>query len=227
MGVGQATVQTLGGAALGAGISVITNNALIEISLNSGFAFLFGLSLFIFGGAIIWRVYSLEKSSNSLSTMVGLFGLLVSISGICCFVVDKNLVKGLSSPQKVPLYTILGVSLSFSLVFAIVDLCNFFSDSLSDIPLPRVIHHRQVVIVLVGAVIMGSIYGLLFGLAAPQDEDKFSQHPIFHHVEQITVVAGGVVGALVGLLSHVTSDRSRSSAFHRIDREMGDLYGGF
>jgi hypothetical protein len=98
-------LSVLVGAILGAAISVITNNALIEISLNSGFAFvsrllskhiitprlaeqevwfllllqLFGFALLLVGGVIFWRVCIASDTRSRHNTALAGFSILVSL----------------------------------------------------------------------------------------------------------------------------------------------------
>ena len=45
--------------------------------------------------------------------------------GIVCFVLERNWFVGLTPISKIPLYTILGVSVAFALTFSVVDLINY------------------------------------------------------------------------------------------------------
>jgi len=46
----------------------------------------------------------------------------IIISGIISFILEKNWFSKFTYVQKIPLYSIIGVSISYAVVFAIVDL---------------------------------------------------------------------------------------------------------
>merc|ERR1712129_641312 len=72
---------------------------------------------------------------------------------------------GLSPMLKVPLYAILGTSVAFALTFSVVDLVNYILGFLQvAIAKPFVESAAQVYMVLTTALIMGGLFGLIFGI---------------------------------------------------------------
>ena len=109
----------------GAFISLIVDSALFEIGKSPFFAAVFGICLVVIGGLILWRVA--PENNERMSRwrwMVFLFSSMVLASGVSCFLVEKDWIQGLGPGFKLPLYTILGTSLSFALSFSVVDLLN-------------------------------------------------------------------------------------------------------
>lgn len=49
----------------------------------------------------------------------------VLISGILCFVLEKNWFSSIGWTTKIPLYSVLGISVTFALLFSIIDLINY------------------------------------------------------------------------------------------------------
>jgi hypothetical protein len=56
--------------------------------------------------------------------LVFLFSCLVITSGLCCFMLEKRWLTGLTPAFKTPLYAMLGTSLCFAFTFSVVDLVN-------------------------------------------------------------------------------------------------------
>ncbi|KOB89537.1 hypothetical protein PFDG_05086 [Plasmodium falciparum Dd2] len=50
---------------------------------------------------------------------------LIIFSGILCFFFDRSWLFSLSPLTKVPIYCILGISISFALTFSLIDLINY------------------------------------------------------------------------------------------------------
>ena len=53
------------------------------------------------------------------------FSVLVMFAGVSCFILEKDWFKEVSPTTKVPMYSLLGVALWFSLSFTIMDVVNF------------------------------------------------------------------------------------------------------
>merc|ERR1712118_202170 len=92
------------------------------------------------------------------------FSSLVIISGVLCFLLDKRWFVGVRPMWKVPLYTVLGTSVSFALTFAACDVANyvlgFFQATIAK---PLIDSTNQVTLVLVLSTAVGAIYGFIFG----------------------------------------------------------------
>lgn len=123
----RVTISGVIGAVLGMGISFIVNSTLAEISISPFFSVYFGIVFSIVGGMIIWRINQQEDMDSNRRMGLYLFGGLVILSGIVSILLEKNWFLGLSPGNKIPLYGVLGISVSFALTFAIVDLINYTS----------------------------------------------------------------------------------------------------
>ena len=152
-----------GGGILGAGVSVVVNNALIEISLTPFFATVFGLVLLLLGALMLWRKLYEQHESNVARLLVMCFSILVLLSGLSCFLLEKDWFKLIPARAKVPMYMSLGISLSFAVSFSVVDLLNLYADRCGRMRFPLVSSAPQIFLVLTGAVAMGAIFGLIFG----------------------------------------------------------------
>ena len=73
------------------------------------------------GGTVAWTV-ALEPGGGESRVLLLGFAALVSTSGVLCFLLERDWSHGLSRSAKVPLYALLGVSLSFSTHFTALDL---------------------------------------------------------------------------------------------------------
>ena len=102
------------GGVLGAIISVVVNNALIEISITPFFAAVFGLVLVLLGALMIWRKLWEEHQYPRTRLLVVAFSVLVLLSGIACFLLEKDWFNKIPPRAKIPMYMLLGIPLCFA-----------------------------------------------------------------------------------------------------------------
>jgi len=122
--------STIVGVGIGALTSFIVNATLVEISLNTFFALYYGCLFAFIGGFVLYRLKTMEETPldnqfTARKPIIQAFAILTVASGIISILLDKNWFSGVGPILKVPLYMVLGSSISFSIVFAIVDLINF------------------------------------------------------------------------------------------------------
>ena len=205
---------SLTGGVLGAAISVIVNNALIEISLTPFFAALFGCVLLLLGSLMIWRKLWEQHEAFSTRVLVLGFSCLVMVAGISCFLLEKDWFKTISPRAKVPMYMALGVSLCFSITFTCVDLLNAYHDRHSYDMRRRALVQTptQVGVVLAGAIANGAAFGLMFGMM--DVEDALSR---LRTEERLSAPIGMVLGGLVGGVNAILAYRSEANYGEQID----------
>ena len=210
----RAACWGLTGAILGGGISVIVNNALIEISLTPFFAGLFGCVLLLLGSLMIWRKLWEQHEAFATRALVLGFSGLVLIAGFSCFLLEKDWFKTINPRAKVPMYMALGVSLCFSITFTCVDLLNAYHDRHSYDMRRRALVQTptQVGVVLAGAVANGAAFGLMFGLMDVEDAPSRLRSE-----ERFCVPIGAVLGGLVGGVNAVLAYRSEAGYGEQID----------
>eukprot|EP00744_Colponema_vietnamica_P007451 GILI01010725.1.p1 GENE.GILI01010725.1~~GILI01010725.1.p1 ORF type:complete len:252 (+),score=74.27 GILI01010725.1:155-910(+) len=191
------------GALIGVIVSLIVNCTLVEISLNGFFSLYFGLLFFVVGGVILWRASSEAVEMNkSRKPFIVLFGLLVIASGVLCFVLEKDWCTSLSSTAKVPLYSLLGISISFALTFSIVDLLNYFLGFCQPSHSKALVDSAsQVYLILITAIIMGAIFGFIFGLMDIEDVSLYQLRLALMKEEHYCYPIGAVVGGLSGFVN--------------------------
>ena len=202
---------------LGALVAVVVGNALVEISVSAVFSIIFGVVLIILGSIIIWRAWSADESTPPLSKLlVTSFAVLVFLSGIFCFVLERDWVTTLTPASKVPMYLMLGISLCFAVSYSLVDLLNqgCFScgcvSSYGD-SRPIITSPAQVYLILTVAMAMGAMFGLIFGLLDVEDE-PYPQHR-FAEQQIISIPIGAVLGAVVGFLNQKLRQDAYGSDF--------------
>merc|ERR550514_469015 len=106
---------------------MVVNLALIEISISPFFSMYFGILFVLVGCLILWRVVSQETADpmQMKRLHLSIFAGTIIFSGFLCFLLDRRMFVGLRPWMKVPLYTVLGSSVSFAMTFAIVDVLNY------------------------------------------------------------------------------------------------------
>lgn len=191
------------GVLLGIIISLIVNCTLVEISISSFFSLYFGILFIVVGGIILWRIFSQDAGEEIGSTAkrkpLAAFALLIILSGIICFTLEQQWYHGLSPVFKVPLYMILGTSVAFALTFSVVDLVNYILGFLQvAIAKPFVESASQVYMVLTTALIMGGLFGLVFGVMDVEDEVSYQIRLALLREERYCYPVGAILGGVVG-----------------------------
>ncbi|XXQ32029.1 DUF4203 domain-containing protein [Plasmodiophora brassicae] len=207
----------LSGAVLGACVSFIANCTLVEISLNPFFGFYFGMLFLFIGGVVFWRVKTL---SHARSVLLLAFSSLVILSGLICFVLDTPIVQRFGWLSKVPLFCILGVSVVFALLFAILDLINFFVSTCQTETSPGLIENTaQVNLILATSVIMGVVFGFVFGMLDVEDAHLANLRLAFMRDQSICYPIGAVLGGVAALINQRLAAQDVKYAFSALNTE--------
>ena len=205
---------TTTGGIIGGCISVIVNNALIEISLTPFFAAVFGIVLILLGSLMIWRKLWEDHEAPCMRIMLLSFSSLVLVSGLSCFLLEKDWFKMIPPKAKVPMYMSLGISLCFSVSFTAVDLLNAYHDRHSYDMRQRslVSTPQQIGVVLAGAVAQGAAFGLMFGAMDVEDSPQKLRTE-----ERASLPIGILVGGIVGGVNAVLAYRAEAGLGEQID----------
>jgi len=190
------------GVVLGIIISLIVNCTLVEISISAFFSLYFGILFIVVGAIILWRIFSQDESSadtKSKRVPLAAFAVLIILSGMICFALERHWYVGLTPLMKVPLYTILGTSVAFALTFSVVDLVNYVLGFLQvSIAKPFVESANQVYLVLTVALVMGGLFGLIFGVMDVEDEVSYQIRLALLREERYCYPVGAILGGIVG-----------------------------
>ncbi|KEP65181.1 UNVERIFIED_CONTAM: membrane protein, putative [Hammondia hammondi] len=207
----KGTVSACVGIALGIIASLIVNCTLVEISMSSFFSFYFGLLFVTVGSVILWRIQVTSKMTADVSVGGGesdpprkvqlqFFAALIIVSGFLCFVLKKNWFVGLHPVVKVPLYTLLGIAVAFALTFSLVDMVNYLLGFFqSAVAKPLVESKEQVNLVLCTALLMGGLFGFIFGVLDVEDEVQYHVRLALLREQHLCYPIGAIFGGLAGL----------------------------
>ena len=125
----------------------------------------------VLGSAITFRAFKYAMTETRKKYFL-LFGFLIITLGILCFLLEKNWFIGLKPSIKVPFYGLLGISVSYALTFAIVDIVNYtFSHIFRG---KTVIENiQQTTAAVIGSIVMGGVFGLIFGVMDIEDAGNY------------------------------------------------------
>merc|ERR1711879_771570 len=94
---------------------------------------------------------------------------------------------------------ILGTSVAFALTFSVVDLVNYVLGFLQvSIAKPFVESASQVYMVLTTSLIMGALFGLIFGVMDVEDEVSYQIRLALLREERYCYPVGAILGGIVG-----------------------------
>mmetsp|Transcript_26303 Transcript_26303/g.46580 ORF Transcript_26303/g.46580 Transcript_26303/m.46580 type:complete len:233 (-) Transcript_26303:50-748(-) len=200
------------GVLLGIIISLIVNCTLVEISISSFFSLYFGFLFVVVGGIILWRIFSQDsadsKESQAKRRPLAAFALIIILSGLICFTLEQHWYRSRSPLMKVPLYTILGTAVAFALTFSVVDLVNYVLGFLQvSVAKPFVESAAQVYMVLACSLVMGGLFGLIFGVMDVEDEVSYQIRLALLREERYCYPVGAILGGLVGFCNEYIRDQ--------------------
>jgi hypothetical protein len=94
------------------------------------------------------------------------------VSGLLCFLLEEDWFIHMSPTYKIPVYSILGVSVCFALLFSLIDVINYCTTLCwpPETTRPLVNTEAQIYLVVATAVSMGLSFGFIFGLFDVEDE---------------------------------------------------------
>eukprot|EP00386_Alphamonas_edax_P014366 GDKI01044166.1.p2 GENE.GDKI01044166.1~~GDKI01044166.1.p2 ORF type:complete len:238 (-),score=81.44 GDKI01044166.1:34-747(-) len=218
----KGSISAAVGMVLGIIISLIVNCTLVEISLSAFFALYFGLLFITVGAVILVRVWgqTAEETKAKRTQLMG-FACMIIFSGFLCFLLERNWFVSLSAMAKVPLYTILGVSISFALVFSVVDLINYLTGFVqASVAKPLVESKQQVNLVLATALLMGGLFGFTFGVMDVEDEVSYHIRLALLREEHFCYPIGALLGGLAGFGNEYL--RQQEDGYARVKTEFDD-----
>lgn len=166
---------------------------------------------------IFWRVKTLSQPK---SLLLMAFSLLVIASGLICFVLDTPLVNRFGWMSKVPLFCCLGVSVVFALLFAILDIVNFFVSTCQTETSPGMIEtEEQVHLILATSVFMGVVFGFVFGMLDVEDVEIAHLRLAFMRDQSICYPIGAALGAIAALFNQHLAAQQPKYAFSALSTD--------
>jgi hypothetical protein len=142
---------------------------MVEISINAIFALYFGFFFLFLSGIITWRVLQFSATANRKSLLV--LSCMMGLSGLICLFYQRHWFFVLGAAYRVPIYSLIGISMSFALSFSIAELLNFaWATPWARGVAPRaqsalVQTPHQVLLLAVASVTLGGLYGIIFGVS--------------------------------------------------------------
>lgn len=187
------------GAALGMLACLSVSCTLIELSLSSFFGAYFGCLFCLIGGGMVYR----SAQSVRMERMPP-FAVLILTSGVMCFMLEDTWFRSLSMWTKLPVFSILGVSVCFSLLFSLLDVTNQCcgSDAIIDSEL-------QMQLLAVSSSLLGCICGTFFGLLDLEDKPLHLLRDALFRDHLLTYPFGALIGAAAGLLNQAAASHYR------------------
>lgn len=201
----KGTISAIVGVILGIVSSLIVNCTLVEISVSSFFSLYLGIVFITVGAVILWRInVNVDGAAQGRKLQLTFFAGLIVFSGVLCFVLKRNWFVGLHPIVKVPLYTILGVSVAFALTFSLVDVVNYlFSFFQSSVSKPLVESREQAYMVLFFTLVMGGVFGCIFGMMDVEDEMQYQIKLALLREQQFCYPLGALIGGLAGFSNEI------------------------
>lgn len=213
-------VSGLIGAGIGALCSLLVNSTLIEVSINTVFSIYFGVIFAGIGLLVLWRTYNENQKNESTIVrrptdtffahpgMLYTFSSLMIFSGLICFLLRKDWFTEINYLLKIPFFTTLGVSFSFIIILLFADCLNYCAASCGRGPArPIIDSNQQIYLVAALAVIMGFLYGFIFGILDLEDANLYKLAILAMKEESYCYPIGIILGGIAGFLNEIMRER--------------------
>merc|ERR1712195_209252 len=170
--------SSITGAILGMVVAFMVICSLVEVSISFFEAVLFGFVLLFVGAFMIWRAVATGEAQPPVffRIIMGGFGAIVGVSGLCCFMLQEGWRDGMSPHAKVPIYFLLGTTLSFSVIFGFGEIVNICAGSC-----------------------MQDVEGIIFGTLDAEDDVYLRDN--FQKTNGDCIPIGASVGFFMGLIN--------------------------
>lgn len=216
----EAGLHFIGGALFGICISWVENCTLAEISVNKFFSLYFGILFIVVGLLLSARVLNAEYPvPKEKRFMFKVSAVIVSISGILCIVLETGWFH-FSAIYKVPLYTILGISIGFAFTFSLLDSLNSVIVFFRGENAQRVVETiPQIRVVVISCVTLGATFGTIFGMMDIEDNRGLELRDAILREEQYCKPIGVVIGGTTALLNYYLRDDKVTIQKYEYDSE--------
>ncbi|CAD8211932.1 unnamed protein product [Paramecium octaurelia] len=190
--------------------TTIGNFILIEIRFNLIFSAYFGFTFLITGVYILIRT-KIFMNTNHITQWtlkqkyLVCFASVIIASGLICFCLyfDQKWHEGLNYFTKIPLYIILGVSLSSSICYLTIDLINFIFSFSQNVQNRTIVETpNQIISFIFISSLIGFLQGLLFSSLDIEDvENKTVSVGLILFEELLLIPFIVVLGSVGGFLN--------------------------
>lgn len=225
--------------------SFVVACTLVELSISFFFSFYFGFLLLSISALLYYRLLNSQQASPHHYTLLLSFITLLFASSILALLLHP-LLQWLPWVMKIPLYTLFGLSLTFSFYFSLLDLINYglalynkhmaasssntSSSSATSPPttastsptsaiLPSVNTQQQVFILAACSGLMGIVYGFTFAMIDVEDLPRIELRAALMADQSVCYPVGFVLGAVGAVLNGL------SPPYSAYDRVGGDEDG--
>ncbi len=172
------------------------------------------------GALVLWRTRSENKKSDTAivrrpndsffahPVLLYTFGSLMVLSGVLCFLLRKNWFMHIDYKLKTPFFATLGMSFSFVIIFLLADCLNYCAITCPRTEGRPVVESNHQVYLLAGAaIVMGFLYGLIFGFMDLEDANLYRLSVLAMKEESYCYPIGIVLGCVAGVANAFIRER--------------------
>jgi hypothetical protein len=128
--------------------------------------------------------------------------MLVILSGFTSFILDHSWFLLMNYIYKIPIYSLLGVSISFTLSIIVIEIINNISNFFqNDYAKPLINNSNQYSFILIISCIVGVIYGLIFSIMDLEDLSKNYLKAAFIREQNFCIPIGLGFGCITGYIN--------------------------
>lgn len=131
-----------------------------------------------------------------------ILSILVILSGFTSFILDQSWFLLMNYLYKIPIYSLLGVAICFTLSFIVIDIINHFCLYFqNDYAKPLINSQVQYSFILTVSCLLGIIYGLIFSIMDLEDLSKNYLKAAFIREQNYCIPIGLGFGCITGYMN--------------------------
>jgi len=147
-----------------------------------------------------------------------ILSILVILSGFTSFVLDQTWFLLMNYMYKIPIYSLLGISICFTLSFIVIDIINHISLWIQqEYSKPIVSTHNQYSFILTVSCVLGIIYGLIFGIMDLEDLSKNYLKAAFIREQNYCIPIGLGFGCITGYMNEYIRNEYNQNEYSNVD----------
>ncbi len=106
--------------------SLLVNVTLAEISISPFFTVYFGVIFVVLGSLMIFSVRNNQSFIiKERKQFITKFAVMIILSGLLSGLLEKDFVRNMDYKLKIPISSMVGITVCFSVVFILLDLINY------------------------------------------------------------------------------------------------------
>lgn len=155
----------------------------------------------------------LHKKDQARFPYLIFLGMILIVSALLSMILHVQIFMSAHYILKIPVFAVLGISVTFALGVSMIDLINFIQGICTKDSYTAINSSKQIIPIIFFSCLMGCLFGVVFGIMDVEDTTlAFLRNALkneVHYCAPIGVILGGLTGYYVAMSDNFESTDSR------------------